>query len=318
MLSKRHWPIIFVLFFFPGNGFSQLIHTGYVDVKTGAIEFNPKVIKKKKIKSITIHIINKPDGAIIVNKGSFNRYEFNIYGYATKYYYSVFNKVELNNSPKINSTTSPYRYINDTISTQLTYDNQHRIIIKKTTTNDIVQSHEIQYDTSNNIIKETLSKTHNKFKNNDIIDQYQTTFLSDKYEYHITTPFQTKVKILDKSNYPYKSLIVTKDSLHNLKSTYLSFASGLLNESYSYEYDVHKRVSKKTFITNNRGGVKEVNVYEYTNTGELLSEKTYSDNELIHEVSYLFDNQTGLIKSEVSRDHKKQFIIIAKYEYTYY
>lgn len=304
--------------------YAQLINNGFVPIKTGGLEFNPEIVKKNHIKSIRINIINKPDGSVMVNKGAVNGYNFNYSGHMTKYYYTVLDKIvpAENNGKEIKQTglgTNPNQnYINDTIITEIIYDKSNRAITKKTKTDNIIEISEMKYDNQNQMTGETRTRLLYVTSKDGKVTEHKTTILTDKYEYQKLTRFQTKAKVLNSNNYPYKSIIFTRDSLDNIKSYNMEFASGMMYESYYYEYNKAKQISKRTYTTNSKGGIREISIYEYNKKGELSSEKTYVNDQLTYEVGYLFDDKTGLIKSEVSRDHKKQMVVIGKYEYTFY
>src|SRR4051812_36878871 len=73
---------------------AQLINTKPVDIPAGPINFNTEIIKKNRIKSIVLDIVDKPDGSVIIDKDATQGFEFDSSGKLTRYYYTILNKTE--------------------------------------------------------------------------------------------------------------------------------------------------------------------------------------------------------------------------------
>ena len=152
-----------------------------VDISIGPLNFSPELIKQGKVKSIVLDIVDKPDGAIIVDKDATQGYIFDAKGRLTKFYYTILDQVQTEEidvpalkrhgriiRPATTKTVS--KYINDTVCINVFYDSINRIIAKRVNTGDYYDAYYYEYNASGQIKKEmhcretNISENKNEFK----------------------------------------------------------------------------------------------------------------------------------------------------------
>jgi hypothetical protein len=308
---------------------AQLINTKPVDIYLGPLNFNAETVKKNKIKGLTISMVDKPDGAIIIDKGATEGFEFNLEGYVSRYYYTVLSRVlkEEIDVPAIKkkgriirpaTTKMVNRYVNDTVFTNVYYDNQNRVISKRVRTGDYYDAWYYEYNEQGQIKKEMHCKETNISENRSEFKLgVQTILSSETFEYEKLTPTQIKKRCMNDEGREYKKGIIEYDEKGNKISEVYDFVVSWMHQENDYQYNSGGFLTKRIIITNESGEVKKESTYEYDATGLLLSEKKIKDKVVLNEISYLFDDGK-LVKSHVDRDFKNSSIGIVKYSYTFY
>ncbi len=299
-------------------------------IEAGTINFNPELMKQNKVKSVEIKVVNKQDGAFIVDQGTTYGYKFDTDGYVTRYYYTVFKKVEAAETPtntalfsgknsKKGSPPSLYKFINDTIFTEIKYDSQHHITCKRVQNGATFDSYYYTYDNSNQVIKEVHYKETNAGKS---MDDYkpgsQELIYTETYDYKILSPNQTKKITMNGRGAPFKNTFIKYDNKKNLiAQTHESTVSSTRQE-YTYAYNPANKLIKKSFKSNENGSIPNESVYEYSKGGNLISEKKYKNNVLVYELNFIYDENGLFIRSEANRNHTTATVFIARYNYEYY
>lgn len=308
---------------------AQLINTEPVDIYLGPVNFNPEIVKKSKIKTLTIAIVDKPDGAVIIDKGNTQGFEFNPEGYVNRYYYTVLNKIlkEEVDVPAVKrkgrvirpSTTKVInKYINDTVFTNVYYDNQNRVISKRVKTGDYYDAWYYEYNMEGRIKKEMHCRETNMSENrNEFKLGVQTVLSSETFEYEKLTPTQIKKRCMNDEGREYKKGIIEYDEKGNKISEVFDFIVSWMHQENEYKYNSGGFLTKRIVISNESGEMKQETNYEYDAMGLLLTEKKIKDKTVLNEISYLFDDGK-LVKSHVDRDFKNSSIGIVKYAYTFY
>jgi hypothetical protein len=311
-------------------GFSQLILNKPMDVAVGPVHFNPDIIKKNKIRSIAITIVDKPDGTVIIDKGESKGYEFDDAGYVTRYYYTVLNKIQTEEVevPAIKKRGKIVRpagkrlvtkYINDTIFVNVFYDDQKRLVGKRVRAGDYYDAYYYEYNEQNQIRKELHCKETNISENKKEFKMGVQTLLSvETFEYLQLTATQIKKRCLNDEGREYKKAIINYDSKGNKLSENYEFMVSWMRQEKAWQYDDNGKLVKQSIVSNEGGDVNEYSIYEYVKNGVLLTEHKFKNNQLTEEINYMYDEGNVLIKSEVNRDHKNASIDIVKYAYTFY
>lgn len=312
------------------NGIGQIINNKPVDIAMGLIDFNSELVKKNRIKKIDITIVDKPDGNIIIDKGARRGYEFNENGYVSKYYYTIFNRIQSEevlipaikkNGRIIKAETirNTIKYINDTIFINAYYDNQNRIITKRVKSGEYFDTFYYEYNGKGQMIKKLHFKETNISENkNEFILGVQNELSSEFFNYEMITLAQTKIRCINDEGREYKKVIINFDDDENVLSKTHEFIVSWMRQESTYKYDENGKLLKKTFETNESNEIKEYSLFEYDKSGALLTEIKFKDNVLSNEINYLYDESNTFIKSEVNRDHTNASIVIVKYSYTFY
>lgn len=320
---------LFLLIFSLGS-FAQLVSNNPVEIGIGPIAFNSKIIKKNKIKKIDVAIVDKPDGEIIIDKGSSQGYEFDSLGRITRYYYTILNSVqneeveipEVRRKGKIiqpATTKTVTKYYNDTIFADIYYDSQSRIITKRVKMGAYYNSYYYEYNDKGQIIKEMHFRETNVSENkNEFKMGVQNILSNETFEYVQMTPTQVKKRCLNDEGREYKKGIVNYDEKGNKLSENYEFIVSWMRQESLFQYDAKGNLLERTNTSNESGNIKEYSVYKYDGNGVVLEEKKFKNDALLSEMSYLYDETNNLLKSKINRDHKNNSIGIVKFGYSYY
>jgi hypothetical protein len=322
--------IFYFLFFAIVHCDAQLINTKPADISLGPVNFNPEVVKSNKIKGLIIVIVDKPDGAIIVDKGATQGFEFNTEGFVSRYYYTVLNNViteevvlpAVKRKGKIIrpvTTRLINKYVNDTVFTNVYYDTQNRVVAKRVKTGDYYDAWYYEYNTDGKIEKEmhcketSVSENKNEFKMG-----VQTVLSTETFQYERLTPVQVKKHCMNDEGREYKKGIIEYNARGSVISEVYDFIVSWMHLQNDYEYNNAGYLTRKINISNESGEIRKESTFEYDANGLLLTEKRIKDKIVLNEISYLFDDATKLVKSHVDRDFKNASIGIVKYAYTFY
>lgn len=312
------------------NCFAQIINNTPVEIAIGPINFNAEHIKKNKIKSIAITMVDKPDGMVIIDKGAEKGYEFDENGNIIRYYYTVLKKTQKEEIelPAIKrkgriiqqaKIKTLIHYINDTIFINVFYDNKNRIIIKRLKTGDYYDAYYYEYNQQGQIKKEIHFKETNVSENkNEFKLGVQNVLSSETFEYTVLTPTQIKKTCFNDEGREYKKAIINYDVQGNKISETYEFIVSWMRQELIYQYDQYGKLLKRAYESNESGNIKEFSIFEYGKNMVLLTETIFKNEVLTYEKNYLYDDTNTIVKSEVNRDHKNSSIGIVKYSYTFY
>lgn len=309
---------------------AQLIHTKPVEINVGPINFNQEIIKKNKVKTIVLDIVDKPDGKIIVDKGATQGFEFDEKGRVSRYYYTILNSVQSTevDVPAVKrrgkiirpaGTKTVLKFNNDTIFTNVFYNDMDKVIMKRSRSGDYYDAYYYEYNAQGKISKEMHCKETNVSENKHVFKLgVQTVLSSETFTYEDLTTTQVKKKCLNDEGREYKKGIINYDGKRNMLSESYDFIVSWMHQEGLYEYDSKGNLIRRILKSNESGELKQESTFEYDANGHLLTEKKIKDTMVINEISYLFDDFTKLVKSHIDRDFKNATIGIVKYAYTYY
>lgn len=309
---------------------AQLIQVIPSDIPLGPINFNPEYIRQNRVKTITLDIVDKPDGDVIVDKDAIQGYEFDTLGRVVRYYYTILSKTETQEMvvPPIikrgkvvraGATKTISRFVNDTIFTNVFYNNQNQIISKRVRTGDFYGAYYYEYNDKNQLKKAIHFKETNVSENKrNFILGVQTVLSSERFEYTVLTPTQIKKSCLNDEGREYKKAIINYDARGNKISESYEFIVAWMRQESNYVYDENNRLINKMFRSNENGEEKSYSLFKYGDKNTLQTEQKYKNDQLVNEISYLYDGANVLVKSHVNRDFKNASIGIVKYSYTFY
>jgi hypothetical protein len=310
--------LLFFCLLFTLVGHAQLIDTKSVDIYTGPLDFNAATIKQNKIKMIAMYMVDKPDGAVIVDKQAGQGYVFDTQGRVSQYFYTVLSKTKYN---QINETKNKedILYINDTVFLNIFYDDKDRIITKRSQTGDFYDAYYYEYNAKDQLSKEIHCRETNVSENSKEFKLGVQKILSNEtFEYTIPKPTQWKKRCLNDEGREYKKSIINFDDKGNKISEICSFTVSWMRQEMTYEYDAFNRLREFIYKSNESGEVKLKSVFSYDSEGKLLMEQKFKNDVRTNEISYLYDETTNLIKSHINRDFINASITIVKYGYLFY
>ena len=328
MYRPAYVIILLMALLWPVFSLSQVIELRPLENLPAEPSFNPAHIIGSGIRSLTLHLSNKPDNQVIDDKGLVQHYEFDTLGRVSQLYYTLISgtttrEVEVpplyRKGRVIRKGYTRYEksYAFDTVTTNFYYDGKSRLAIKRTFTNDVYNAIYYTYDDPGNIIKEVRCKETNTGTRNDFRLGVQTVTSLETFEYEKTSEVQLKKKCLNDEGRIYKNVIINYDSKGNKIDEYSEYVVTWMNASNTWKYDDKGRVTKKTYSSNSTGDIKQSWAYEYDAAGNLVAEKRFRNDAQTNEISYLYDEKGTLLKSQVNRDFPQKSIGIIKYSYTY-
>ena len=325
---KTILTILYLFVFFSSTG--QVINLKPIDVSLGPINFNSKYIKENQVKSIVLDIVDKPDGSVIIDKDATQGYEFDSLGRLSRYYYTILNKsvsrevaipsiVKRGKVIRAASTETKTEFVNDTIFVNVYYDNKSRVICKRVRTGDFYDTYYYEYNEKEQLKKEIHFKETNISENKKEFKLgVQSLLSSETFQYTQLIPTQIRKSCLNDEGKEYKKIIMNYDAAGNKISESYQYLVGWMYQEATFKYDANNRLIDRTMSSNENGEQKQHSVFIYSDRNTLLTEQKYKGDQLIMEVSYLYDEANVMIKSQINRDFKNASIGIIKYSYTFY
>ena len=285
------------------------------EISLGPVNFNKEFIKQNKIKSISVAIVDKPDGTVIIDKGATQGFEFDDKGRVTRYFYTILNRLV---KEELKNKTYTY-YINDTIFCNVFYDEKDKIIGKRIQTGDYYDAYYYEYNELGQIKKELHCKETNLSENKKEFKLgVQTVLSSETFEYIKLTNTQTKKRFLNDEGREYKKAIINSDEKGNILSENYEFIVGWMKQENKYSYNNKNQLIEYVLKSNENGDINKTSTYEYNEKGNTITEKRFVKNVLLNEVSYLYDETNTFAKSHLNRDFKNASIGIVKYSYSFH
>jgi len=322
--------IIILFLLFGSQLFSQHVVTNTDKKYEGELSFNEDYIKQNKLKALTASVANKPDNKIIEDKGLIKGYEFNAEGKQTRFYYTVIGtmqKKEIEIPPvyrrgkKVSGgyTKSVFTYSYDTISTRYIYNEKKHLIIKRTRYGDSYSSWYYDYNEEGMVVKQINARETNLNRwENDFKLGVQSVISKEEFQYEKLSDKQLKVKCLNDEGRLFKTIIINKDEKGRvLNESHEYFVGGIMQE-YKYEYDAKGRVVKTSYGSNENGNKQMEHQYIYDDKNNLVTEVSLRASVKTNELSYLYNENTGSLKSLLDRDFENKAIGIIKYTWTFY
>lgn len=291
--------------------------------------FNPAIIKTKNIKKITFEIVDKKDFETVVDKNLIETYEFDTNGLITRYYYTTIVKTverQITTGPvykgrkRINNGSSYFinDYVYDTISTSYFYQNNLLKLKRYHDGANYYESRYYRYNENNQLTKELRFKETNNSKDKSIFILGNQVLLSeDSFQYQKYSNGQLKCTFFNNENRSYKEQITNYDSLGNKKMVFENYtAASWIVQEQNFTYK-NNRMSSAEFKGNANNDVILKRTYEFDVKKELLTEKQFKNNVLLKEVSYVADNNNGLLNSFIIRDGINKTMRIVKLKYDF-
>ena len=327
-LRKKNLTYLFLIATIYCN--AQVISNKPTDISLGPVNFTKEFIKQNKIKSISVTIVDKPDGNIIIDKGATQGFEFDNKGRVTRYFYTILNRMvkdeieipAIIRRGKITqhaSSRTHIQYLNDTIFCNVFYDEKDNVIAKRLQTGDYYDAYYYEYNELGQIKKELHCKETNLSENKKEFKLgVQSILSSETFEYIKLTDSQIKKRCFNDEGREYKKAIINMDEKGNKISENYEFIVSWMKQENNYNYNSNNQLMESRLISNESGDINKKTNYEFSEKGNLITEKRYIKNELLNEISYLYDDTNTILKSHINRDFKNSSIGIVKYAYSFF
>jgi hypothetical protein len=312
----------------PVTGFAQLIVSRTSEPQATDPRFNPALIKANKIRRITLNIADKPDLQVIIDRGLVQCCEFDTSGHMSMFYTTslkgqekteTFIKPIYKKGRKIRAgyTEVAWTYVYDTSFTWLRYDNDNRLIMKRTNYGDFFSTYYYDYDKEGRLIKEVNCKETNKNMDLHAFELgVQTVLSTESFEYIPQSPTQVKKLCYNDDGKVYKQGIINSDN-NTVQEDY-SFVVGYVRYGNTYKYDNSGKIIEKTNVSNSNGDVKLTTLYTYDENGNVMEEKNLKNDTQTNLVAWLYDESKKLVTTRLDRDFIHASIQIVKFTYEFY
>lgn len=263
--------------------------------------FRYDIIHTKKVASITIHVEEKPDDKPIYDDGVMQYYRFDSVGRLAESYYTI------------KESADSW----DTIHSRYYYDNQNRLITKRTYEGSFYDTWYYVWNDNGLLRKEAhVHEAAGPGGGPDFKIGSQKVISRDSFNYDIY-PKQVQRFGYNEVNKLYEKVITQYDDSKHMIGRYSHYVVGWLFSQVDIQYDSLFRVKKYTYSANLSGNVNKTVYVSYDRYSNIISEKVYSDNKLINDIEFMYDNTTGLISNKLNRDYTRGLIEIDKFTYTF-
>jgi len=325
---KNFLTVLYLFVFF--NCTAQVINIKPLDISLGLINFNSQYIKENQVKSIVLDIVDKPDGSVIIDKDATQGYEFDSLGRLFRYYYTILSKsvpkeviippiIKRGRVIRAGTIETATEFVNDTIFINVFYDSKNRVICKRVRTGDFYDAYYYEYNEKEQLKKEIHFKETNISENKkEFRLGVQSLLSAETFQYTNLTPTQIKKSCLNDEGKEYKKVIINYDAAGNKISESYQYMVGWMYQETTFKYDSNNRLIDRAMSSNESGEQKQRSVFSYSTKNTLLTEQKYKGDQLVMEISYLYDDANLMIKSQINRDFKNASIGIIKYSYTFY
>ncbi len=313
------------------HSFSQLFVPDHTTVLKKEYSFYPEYIKQNQIKKVIFEILDKKDFEVPVDKSLVEHYEFNNYGYMTRFYYTdIVKTIEKQVSmPPVYKGKRKIRnaysyamndYIYDTISTTHLFNEANKLLMKRQHLgNGFYDTRYYYYDSSRHLINVNRFKETNVAQSkNDFILGNQVLLSTDSMKVITYGENQTKVIYFNSEKRPYKEeIILSKNGkITSINESYV--AASWIQQNQQFEYNEKGQLLSAIFNSNANVNLSYKHTYDYDQNGWILTDKHYKNNVLLTETSFVNDVNSSLVNSIVIRDSINKSIRIVKLKYAYF
>jgi hypothetical protein len=263
--------------------------------------FRYDVIRQKKIASIAIHVIEKPDGKPMHDDGLMQFYRFDSTGRLAESFYTI------------KESEDSW----DTVRTHYYYDKKDRLLTKRTKNAGVYDTwYYVWYDDGNLKKEAHVQETPGPGDMHDFRIGSQKIISADSFAYN-EYPKQLQRFGYNEQNTLYEKVITQYDDKKRITGRYSHYQVGWLFSQVDLKYDSVYRIKEYTYSSNLSGEMHRTTKLDYDRYGNILTEKVYSADKQQHEIEYLYDNNTGLISDKIDRDYSNSAIEILKFSYTF-
>ena len=321
--------LILILFCLPFLSEAQLLLAGNNGSTQNSFSFNSAEIKNKKIKMITLEIVDKKDFQIVEDKDLSRHYEFDTLGRLIRSYYTVIKKIiqkDFHSAPvyrhnrlvNVGGTYSKSVYEFDTLSTHYFYDTKGNLIGKRFNDGTFYNAMYFKYDSLGRVVSLLSCKETNTNADKRVftLGMQQINF-EEKYTYRNSSPKQYKQQYLNDENRVFKEVIVSLNDDRQPVQYNESYVTTWINQVTDFSYNDKGLLVEKKYTSNASEPIELKETYEYDANNLLNTEKHYRNDVLQTETGYINDGETKIPSSFVTRDYINKTMQIVKMVYVY-
>lgn len=294
--------ITIIICFCVVNSLSQdvLLHKNGIEQFT-KLNFNPKVITKNKVRSITTEHMNKKElRAIVKNKKTSTYYEFNNSGQLTMYY-----KIFI-----------VYDTLQDTLVEFYSYNNDGKLIELRKSEYGKYGVYKYKYE-GDRLTEITQAQEENVLSSKIIfIPKNHIEKYKEKFVYENIDSLSYIKYTLSEDNVRYKEDEVLYE-LSKLKKEQTRYLFSKQQHSIYNYYYFEEDLVKKEEIDNYTQNQKKASIYKYDSIKRINQIETYKEDMKIYITEFLY-KETGLMDAIINKDTETNAIEIIKYTHTYY
>ena len=284
------------------TSFSQdvLLHKNGID-QFAKLDFNPEVIAKNKVRSITTeHMDKKELRAIVKNKKTNTYYEFNNSGQLTMYY----------------KTFVVYDTIHDTLVEFYDYNKEGKLIVLRKSEYGKYGVYTYKYE-GDKVIEIALAHEENAISSKTtFIPKNHTEKYKEKFVFEKIDSLSYIKYTLSEDNVRYKEdeVIYKLGKLKKEQTRYLF--SKQQHSIYNYYY-FDQDLVKKEEIDNYTQKQKQSFIYKYDSIKRINQIETYREDKKVYTTEFLY-KETGLMDAIINKNNETNAMEIIKYSHTYY
>jgi hypothetical protein len=314
--------------------FSQIIDPFPAAVSISEPHFSRTFIRQHKIKTISTHVVDKPDGEIIRDKGLARVYLFDTSGNIIRHYFNEITSLAKTETEvaaiykrgkivKKAYTKIDFQYQYDTLGTEFFYTSTGYLIMQRVCIGNFFNTTYYEYFGDGLVSRKTLCKETNVAKSQEPFKLgVQTVLAEEKFEYENLTPTQIQKKFLNDEGKLYKLGILNFVNGKPIDESY-QFVVGYIRSGVTYKYDSLDRLTEIISVDNSSGPNTNKKTYEYDVIGNVKAEKIFKNGVQTDEIIYIYEASPSgggwaLLTSQADRQIQKASIKIIKYDYTVY
>lgn len=297
----RLLSILLILIFASRIVIAQIIDNGPKPVVNISPAFTPSYISGNKILSMTIEVSTKEDNGRIKSKGFKDNYFFDAKG-------KPFKKITITKLSDLTDTSTTYYYYKD-----------KNLTIARTATKRGFTTYYYDYDDKGNLIKEVFCRETNVGESAELFKlgkqeiQYMET-----YTYEELTPTQTRKKFYNDQGKVFKEGILHYNNKGELIEENIKFSFTGIRINTRYTYDDNKKVLEKNYYSDASGEINETTKYGYDVNQKPTVEQLFRDNKMINETFFFYDKGNRLLEALITKNVADKSILIKNISYIFY
>jgi hypothetical protein len=321
--------VVFIFIFLQQLASAQLFFPSLSSSGDKIPNFNQAEIKKNRIKSIIFDMVDKKDFQVAEDKDLSRHYEFDSLGRLKRSYYTIVSRViqkEFHTAPIVRhrrmvsagGTYSKSAYEFDTISCIFLYDEKNNLTCKRMRDGNFYNATYYWYDSIGRVNRMLSCKETNSSTDASVFTLgTQQILFDERYKYVSFSENQYKQLCLNDENRVYKEVIVNLNKSKQPVQYSESFVTTWINQITNFTYNEKGQLTEKKYTSNAAGSIQLRETYEYKN-GQLDFEKHFKNEILQSETGYVYDPDTKLVSSFVTRDPINKSMQIVKLIFSYY
>lgn len=205
----------------------------------------------------------------------------------------------------------------DTASITYTYDGKGRVVSR--VRNDLAGhfAYTTERDSAGRAVRETYSRIENTGTDRYHLIPGKTTEISDeRYTYATVNDTTSRKLYLNNLNLPYREQTFVSDRRGYLLYIEDRYIITDRRSRITFTYDQNGRLAERLEQPDMQGSRKIRHNWRYDGAGNVISSDLWHDDRQIHQVEYLYEETTMLLKARLTKDIATGQINVVRYHTT--